>query len=399
MAGYTPNPRTIPTMLTGVRDPTVLTTPRVKIEMDDEMYWVLPEATPLLVMLNKVRDTEQVDNYLFQWMRMEEMPRTATVLADVAAGATALTVSLTEVNYFVANHVCEILETEELVHATVVTVATGVLTITRSLNGINKPIPAGSHISVVAPAFRDGAAKGTYQSMVEIPDFNYSQCFRRGFGHTFRALQLGVFGGKDPATTEQQVAIEHRLDQELSLLYGTRYYEATGAAPLSMAGGLRDFVETNVWNLGGVAPTVDDFFSYMEYAMRYGDGGYMKGGSGLKYALCSSRWLTWFAQQTYPKVQYEPLQEKLGIKAQLLGTPHGDLVLVKSPILDRDHSGDMWIVDPNHARKVVFGDYDTMLREDIETPGDARKEKEFYADLGWKFTSELPFGRITGLPR
>jgi len=398
-APFTPNPRTPPSALYGVREPLDLSTPRVKIEMDDEMYWTLPEATPLTVIMNKVRDTKRVENYKHEWLRKDEFPRSADVAADAVVGATTLYIPVADVDRVIAGHVLKNSKTEEVVWVSAVTRATGALTVTRSLNGVAKAMTAGETLVCIGTAFVDGSAKPDYQSSVETPDYNYTQIFRRGWGYTRRLKSLGTYGGKDPDTVEQEVAIEHRLDKEYACLFGARYYDATYAAlgtVFSTCGGVSQFVKTNIWNVNHNIPEKADWFKFAEDAMRFGKGGYMKGKS-LKFFFCSANWRSYFAEMFHDQVRYEPLAEDLGIVASSITTPHGKIVITHSPILDRFHQGYGFLIDPAHMRRVVFGEWDNYLEENIQTPGTAAEEHAYYSDEGWEFDEEAPHAIVYGL--
>jgi hypothetical protein len=396
---FTPGPLHEPTMVRTVRGPENITSTRTKIEMHDEMFWVLPEASPLLTALNRIKKSKIVENQKYEHLIMEEMPRSAILTADSAAGDTSINVGLTEVLRFIPFMLVRHVKSDEVAHITVVTTATGVLTVTRAKNGISADWALGDVIQVIGTAYEDGSEKGTVLTAQEVADYNYTQIFKRDYGWTYRDKVTAAYGGKDPVTSKQQVAIEFRLDLEYAAYFGPRSVTTsvvTTGRYTTTTGGATQFLKTNVWDLGNTRPTKRQFIRFMKDAMKYGLGGWLQ-GPGKKYMFCGSNWLTWITEEYEDLIRLENFEDSIGFKVNSLLTPNGTLFFVRAPALDRNDGNDAFIFDLNHIRKVTLKGQDIEDRKNMQNPSALTEEGEFYTDCGWMFDMEIPHARIRNL--
>ena len=396
---FSPGPIHEPTAQRGVRGPEYLTSTRTKIEMHDEMFWVLPEASPLLTAVTRIKKSKVVENQKYEHLLMEEVPRSAPIVEAALAGDTSILVGLTNVTRFIAYMLIRHVKSDEVAHITAVTTATGTLTVVRAKNGISADWALGDIIQVIGTAYEDGSSKGTVLTAQEVADYNYCQIFKRDYGWTYRDKVTAAYGGKDPVTSKQQVAIEFRLDLEYSAYFGARS-TTTGVVTTgrytTTTGGATQFLKTNVWDLGGTRPTKRQFARFMKDAMKYGLGGWLQ-GPGKKYLFCGSNWLTWIMEEYEDLVRLENFEDKIGFKVNSLATPHGTIFFVRAPALDRNDGNDAFLFDLNHIRKVVLKGQDIEDRKNMQDPSALTEEGEFYTDCGWMFDMELPHARIRNL--
>jgi len=61
------------------------------------------------------------------------------------------------------------------------------------------------------------------------------------------------------------------------------------------------------------------------------------------------------------------------------------VLIVHTPILDYNHSGWGFIVDLNHATKMVFGGDDMVMLKNRQGNGVDGTKEEFLSDVGWRW--------------
>jgi len=396
MGGFTPVPRTDPTIHTGVRD-TYNVNGRIVDDVFPEVLMWMPSAAPLTVITTLLKKTRTVSHYKFDVFSKDELPRKLVVAGAETSGTVTIDVSTGQGVRAAINYVLMNTRTREQVLVTAV--STDALTVTRGLGGVQEAMDAGDILEFQAAIFPDGSAKGTYKSVKEDTDYNYTEIIRTGFGFTRRDANTAQHGGKDPQLERKAQGIEHAKSIEYRFLFGKRHslVDGTSGRLQTFSGGLEYFIKTNNWDLNGNVPTIDAIYEYLETAMVYGKGGNME-GMGRKWLLCSPRWLSVFANLVGDQVRYSNVDARVGMKVGFFDSPHGTLVLVRHPLLTGQHADMAIMLDMQHVRKVVFEGGDTRLLRDREDPSVDGSEEEYLSDIGLQVELEAAHGIIRGLP-
>jgi len=100
-------------------------------------------------------------------------------------------------------------------------------------------------------------------------NFNYMQIQRNSYSFAETATWQNWYTGNPLAYHRQKVAIEHKRQIENNLFFGARYYTATG--PRSTAGGLDEFITTNITAAPTAALDKGTWNDIMRAATEYGD--------------------------------------------------------------------------------------------------------------------------------
>lgn len=385
---FQPNPRTAPTVntvqLRGVENQN---SARVIVDMQDEILLYLPNATPLVTLTGYARRKREVANPRYDWLEKDEFPRTLDVTVAYDSDDTAISVTAGQEARVTANSV--VINTRTGEHILVLTTSSGSLaTVTRGIGGGQSDGVIGDKLLVIGKTAEDGADVGAPRSIQEFSLFNYTEITRTEFGFTGRDLQAELYGGRDEVTETKWQAIEHKKSLEYKMIFGKRH-TITGTHQQSFMDGLDNRIVTNRWNVAGTALNTRSINEALEYQMKWGKGGNLKGGAGTKYLLCSSRWLTQFSELGNAQLQYRVLDEKIGFSAMEYNSPHGKIMLVRSAILDYYHPDYAFLIDPNHLRYVYYRGRDTKLLYDRQGNGVDGRINEYFSDCSLQ--TELEF--------
>lgn len=386
--------RDAPTIQSGLRDPNSTQSARIKIDMADEIFLYMPSAAPLTALTSKFRKKRKVENYRFDILEKDEFPRSLVVSGAQTAGDTALEVATGHGDRAAAGYILLNTRTREQVRVS--SVSTDTLTVVRAIGTGNSAMLDGDTLVFLRSVSEDGSDIGTLKSVKETNIYNYTEIMRRPFGWTRRQAGMGMYGGRDPQTERKWQGIEHEKDKENMFYFGRRYSRTGSGGKLeTYSGGLEHFITSNIWDLNGIKPTERAWIEFMEEAMRWGMGG-NQSGSGTKYLFASSRWCSEMNSWALDKLEYRPMDTVLGIKAMEYQSPHGKIMVIKSPILDYAHQDYAFLVDLNHVRYTYFDD--TSLLKDREANGIDGVEEEFLSDIGLEVTIESSHALLKGLP-
>lgn len=390
-----PNPRTAPTLISGSRGTENLNSARIVVDMEDEVHFYQPNATPLMTLTGKIGQSRKAHFVKFEFLEKDELPREVTASAAIDTTTTTLQFSTDDSARLVAGQLLLNLETREVVRVTTVTSDTNVA-VTRGIGGGNAPVSVGDKFIHFSNAKEDGTTSGTAKSIQEFNDYNYTQIIETPFDFTGRDLVTELYGGSDEMTETKWQAIEHKKSIEYAFYFGRRHLMSGTSHQITMTGGLEYFISTNRANVSSKNLNERWFIEYLEYAMRWGRGG-KRNGVGKKYALCSSRWLTEINQWANDRLQYRVLDKEIGFSAMEYKSPHGIVYLMESPIITNEHPDWLFLLDFNHIKKAYLNKRDTKLLVDVQENDRDGKKNLYRSDVGIQVNMEHAHGIVTGI--
>jgi hypothetical protein len=393
---FTPAPRTAPTMVTDQRDYINTTSQRIKADVKDKIVFWEPEAAPLTVMTKRLNKTREVSQYQFDMLEKEPLPRLVTVSGAQTSGDTSVELTSGHGGRVAKYYTLRNMRTGEVVWCS--SVSTDTLTVTRGIGGYADSMADGDVLEITGSAYEDGSSKGTFKSVKETRNYNYTQIIRTGYGFTGRQMETGLYGGKDPMTERKAQAIEHRKSIEKTMIWGQRH-TTTGpnGKTLSFMGGLNAAIQTNVWNCGGNEPTERQFNEMLEHVFRHGEGGNVF-GPGNKIMMASPRWQTIIESWGRDKVRYTQGESTLGLKVGKYESVHGVLSIVRQPLFVGKDAQFAFILDPNHMWYVYHQGRDTKLIENIQANDVDGAEEEYLTDCSAEYNLEAAFARLENIP-
>ena len=363
--------------------------------MQDEILLYQPEATPLLTLTGKMRKKREAVNARFEWLEKDEYPRSLEVTAAADSDDTAISVVAGQDARVFTGAVVINLRTGEniLVNATPTSGSLG--TVVRGIGGGAADIVIGDKLLYAFNAYEDGAGLGALKSIQEFNEYNYTQIIRTPFGFTGRDLVTELYGGRDEMTETKWQAIEHKKSIEYAMAFGKRETR-TGTHQQTFTKGIDNFVVSNRWNVEGVSLTERSFVDFLEVAMKWGKGG-NQNGSGTKYLLASSRWLTEINSWVGDRLRYKPIDDSIGFAAQEFNSPHGNVELLRWPLLDYFHPDRAFLLDFNHIRYAYLRARDTKLYVDRQANDIDGKTNEYLSDCGVQVNFEHSHSALFGL--
>jgi len=395
VAEFNPNPRTDPTLVSGTRGPESQNAARVVVDMQDEILLYQPEATPLLTLTGKMRKKREAVNARFEWLEKDEYPRSLEVTAAADSDDTAISVVAGQDARVFVGAVVINLRTGENILVNAAPTSGSLGTVVRGIGGGAADIVIGDKLLYAFNAYEDGSGLGVLKSIQEFNEYNYTQIIRTPFGFTGRDLVTELYGGRDEMTETKWQAIEHKKSIEYAMAFGKRDLR-TPSHQQTFTKGVDSFIVTNRWNVEGVSLTERAFVDFLEVGMKWGKGG-NQNGSGTKYLLCSSRWLTEINGWVGDRLRYKPIDDSIGFAAQEFNSPHGNVELLRWPLLDYFHPDRAFLLDFNHIRYAYLRNRDTKLYVDRQANDIDGKTNEYLSDVGVQVNFEHAHSALFGL--
>ena len=257
------------TILSGLVDSGDVLADELVVDMSEDIKHLDPDESQFTTMLQKIA-SEEATQYKVNWLELELFPRLSAVATSATSAATTLVVTTGEGAYFRANDVVRNATTGEAYH--VVSVSTDTLTIIRSIGDTAAAsAQTGEQLLIVSNASKQGATLGTRKIVKKVLGFNYTQIVRHPFGFTNTNQAVSHYGGKPLMVEAEQKLIAHKRSLEYLAFWGARDYltNAGDSEPTGYAGGLVEYITTNVDDAGGTL-TEANFEAYLRDGLQHG---------------------------------------------------------------------------------------------------------------------------------
>lgn len=389
MGGFSPPVGTAPTVNTTVRTVTQIDTATSLIrDVSPDVEFETPEAAPLTAILKTVRGRKTVDQRKFEWFFVPDYPKDLTVTTAATAAATQIVVGTGEYTrlrrgmQLMNNRTGEVFIIGGSSEPSSTTVD-----IAGRANA--QAMEAGDALRIIGTAAEENHDKPVIRSQAEVAYYNYTQIHESIWGLTGRAQNSSSYMGNEKAYERKKLMVRHNQEKEEILINSWRYQSSTGgvvnSSELTQTGGLRYWIQSNVWHLGNTRPTEGQFFDFLAYVMQFGPSGYeRKGGeSAGKLIVMSPAWASLISGWAKQNIQYEPMDKKLGIKIGFLQSPVGDVMLKMHPLFGRPGYRDkLLVLDLPLLKYVAHKGRDTEIAENVQTPGGDRYEALIRSDFG-----------------
>ena len=255
------------TVVSGVvsDDVSTLLQARRVVDMDPVIKQLEPDDAPFTVMLSQV-SSRPAKSQKVEWLSDQLVPRLTTLAAAVLIGDTTITVATGTGVYFRPNDILRLANGENV---KVVSIATDVLTVTRSIGSVAaSAVATATDVIKIGNASAEGATLGDIRMTQQVANYNYCQIQRDPLGFTNTLIQSDLYGGNEPQYEAKKKMMEHRRQIENTLFFGQRDL-ATGASPTGFCGGLADFISSNITTVGGNL-TESGFATFLRTGFRYG---------------------------------------------------------------------------------------------------------------------------------
>lgn len=231
-----------------VGDQNILSNERV-IDMDDVIAMLDPDVSQFTTILMRVAK-QAANSTKVEWLEDQLFPRLSAVVSGGATDGATITVTAGQGAYFRVGDIVRNAKTGVAVRVT--SIATDTLSVTNHLGRVAFAAhTAADQLLIVGNASAQGATLGTRAITQRVPQYNYTQIQRNPYGFTRSLMASKLYGGPAPDKERKKKATEHKRAIEYTLFWGTRNLDLSGSQPNGQAGGLFEFVTTNVKNAAG----------------------------------------------------------------------------------------------------------------------------------------------------
>lgn len=249
------------TIKSGLQDTASILSNRLIVDMLEPMQMLdtnLSQFSTILDHPDLRGDT--LASYIKQWLEDRLMPRTMSLAAGLTDGVvTTLTlVNAGEGLYVKKGDLIRITSTGECVRATAdgtsatVAVARGV----GGVAAVSAAAGVAGSLVIIGHATPQGSSLPTMLITQQTQNYNYGQIQRKSWGFDRTARQSSWYSQNVLDSERDKKLSEFKTDRENTAFFGARSYTSNGDAsghPLGTAGGLIEFIATNVTDISGAA--------------------------------------------------------------------------------------------------------------------------------------------------
>jgi hypothetical protein len=254
------------TVLTGVADDADILSNRRVVDMAPVIALLEPDEAPLTVMLSQI-SSRPAKSQKVEWLSDQIMPRLTTLNGAVLTGDTVINVAAGTGTYFRAG---DILRLQNGENVKVTSISTDALTVVRSIGAVAASgVATSTDVIKIGNAAAEGATLGTIKMTQQVANYNYCQIQRDPLGFTNTLINSDLYGGNEPQYEAKKKMIEHRRQIENTLFFGQRDLDTSGGTPVAYAGGLVDYISSNITTVGGNL-TESGFAAFLRTGFRYG---------------------------------------------------------------------------------------------------------------------------------
>ena len=238
------------------------------VDMDPTIKMLDPDTSQFTTILMRVA-RRAAESTKVEWLEDELFPRLSSVASGGATNGASIVVAAGEGVYFRAGDIVRNARTGVAVRVT--SISTDTLSVTNAIGRVAfAAAAAADQLLITGNASPQGATLGTRKITKRVAQFNYTMIQRNPYGFTRSLMASRLYGGPNPMKERKKKAVEHKRAIEYTLFWGTRALDVTGNEPLGQAGGLFEFVTTNVKNAAG-ALTKTLLDTYMRDFLAHGE--------------------------------------------------------------------------------------------------------------------------------
>lgn len=247
---------------------------------------------------------DTLSSYIKQWLEDRLVPRTMSLAVALTDGVmTTVTTNTGEAFYVKKGDLVRVTKSGECVRATADGTST-TFTVTRGIGGVaaaTAPIDNTlGALVIIGHATPQGSSLPTMLITQQTQNYNYGQIQRKAWGFDRTARQSSWYSQNVLDSERDKKLSEFKTDRENTVFFGARSYTANGDAsghPLGSAGGLIEYIATNVTDISGAAGVLSTtaLENFITQALQYGSQDKVffvapKVGQALSHLL-SSNWV------------------------------------------------------------------------------------------------------------
>jgi len=365
------------------------------VDMDDKMRLLDPDQTQFTTMTSRM-PSRAATREKFNWLEEQYVNDVYSCTAYTSGATSIVLTTAADANSIAVNDVLRNMRTGQ---ALLVTANPGTGTLTVAPQGTNAAGNAGDRLLFVGSAHKQGGPLPAPKYSQRVLGFNYTQIFRSSWSFSRTATAIELYGGREPAKEAARKAVEHKRELEHNGFFGSRFFITAGQDPQGGSGGLREFITTNVFPVGG--ELTSDFLDLSlatVLAKGSSDKVIFTGTIGAYYISRFHR----AGQGAF----WKPSRENVhGVKVDgfISGVFGYEIpVVVKKewsnyPSGTSGYNGLMFVIDMTNVERRPLRDSDTKLLTNRQPAGEDRMAAEYLTESGWTVAQERTHGVFTGI--
>jgi hypothetical protein len=371
-----------------------------KIDMDEKIRKLRPDESQFTTMTDRLSSRAAIREKV-NWLEEDDFPRIATLASAAAAPATSLVLTAGQGKYVQVNDILRNMKTGAayLVSA----VATDTLTVAKIGSVAETNNSSGDSLLVVGDAQPQGSDFPIMRYLQRVLGYNYTEITRTVWQFTNTATAINLYGGNEPGKEAVRKAREHKRKWEAIGFFGARSFAAAVAPnqdPQGTAGGLVEFITSNVLNQAGTALSPDAFDTFLTQVMAWGSSDKVLLAAPTVVASMS-KW-----NRTGMGTQFEaPEGGKVhGVKVDaFISGAYGYRipVVVKKewaefPVANGGYGGYAFLVDMSNVERRPLQGRDTKLLTEQQPKGKDSYAAEYITEATYEIAQEKTHGLIKG---
>jgi hypothetical protein len=364
---------------------------RLVINMQNKIYTYDAGSNPALRALSMRASMVRIDSTEANWLEDEPVPEWDTTTASGTSSTDPVPVS--NGTYHKAGDVLLVPQTGEYIR--VISVSANNLTTTRGYAGSTAAAyDSGEKVLNLGLMDMEGNTSPVAKATVAARKSNYTRILKTPV-HLSRTLsQTKLYGGENERSRLRvKAAAKHARLLEQDFFHGRKREDtSTATNPIRMAGGLDEFITTNVLAAGG-ALSESEFFEFIGQVMRFGVDG---GSSDRRAVFGGQAFINSISQWGTNKLQTDSgRNQRYGFSVRTLLSPYGELDIVYHPLLEEEYAGTAYIVDMSGIKVAQL--QPTILETNIQTNDEDGFKDQYLSEQTYLILQEKAHARITGI--
>lgn len=369
------------------------------ILIDDDI--VKAHFLAFLMRLNTVNTPQEK----FTWDVDIHSPTTDLLTAAVGS-TTQTTLPVTNVDYFLPNELWQNKRTNEIVQIRELNSGTNQITVKRAVSALSggggtaaANMNDADQLNKITSAVSENSARQITRTTTPTEVFNYCQQFRKDLSLSRRQIKRKFLNGNELDFQQMKTMKEFRMDLDRTFLFGQRgRYDDDNSDNVTLSGGIRPFITTNVFDVGGTLykSSFDEFL--FQKGMRYGNSNKMMYASG-EVMLAFNQMLDDIAQQDVKITG--TMGATIGTSVLEYKSNKGKIMIVEDQNITDQHPGEAYIVDmhPLLIREFSNNGISGAMKMIVKTQdkGDLGRVDTFEGDQGLSYGSELFHAKLTNV--
>lgn len=373
-------------VVTGAQTTTNILSNQLAIDIGKRISLLEPDVQVLTV-LSREANTETTVATKFKWLEDEAKPRFDTTSA--AATSTAKEIGVVHGSYFTQWD--QVINTRTGEQFRVDSVANNTLTVTRGIGPTEVAMLESDELYLIGTAQPENDTSKVSRSKTPVLVENNTQIFRETYEISGSGENVDyMVNPREWDRLQQNAAIEHAKNMELSLLFGRKSATTPGATEDRTTGGVLSFVSSNQTDAGGTLSEAE-FNAFMLQVMRY---------NSRKEALgmCSGVGLSALNKFPASKQITKSDESSYGMNVTQYTSPFGILKVVYHKLMEGSkYGGYIIVVDMEEVAYRPLKNRDTKIRTNIQPPDQDGRKDEYLTECGLKFGQQRKHGVISGI--